>query len=210
MDDLIKSSQSINSSSAFPAVKEKVSKAYVEPAKPKKAAAAAPSVNADLIKEEKNKWRLKINGYVDSKKFQHLLDGDFEKIDLKKAEKMTVEQMKDILDAIRARVACKDKRDFVDSMFNNGVELLAFGTVIATGRPEYGFIPKIVATEKATFDDELEQISIEMDDKWIPSPEMRIGIKIAKIIMNIQMEIKKHQQQEELNSKKIDKDKVDK
>lgn len=212
MEDLIKMSQNINSTSAMPPPeKQKVSKMYVDPPpKAKKATIAAATavkdINADLMKEQKNRWRLMINGYLESKKFRHLLE-DFEKIDLKKAEKITVDQMKEILDAIRARIVCKDQREFVDTMFMNGVTMISGIAAVALSCPEYNMIPNIIKDDMESFDGDLEQISIELDPSWVPGPEKRIAMKIANIIMDVHRHIEANKQKAEVNSKKNDKEK---
>ena len=208
MEDIIKASNSINSSSgSIPSFKPP--KTPKKPPAPPSAPAKDPMI--ELMKMKKERWRHQINHYLESKVFKpRLQDSGFETIDLAKSHKLTAEQMKEILDGIQIHLMRDEKRQWVDGIFKTGLKALSVGTAIMTQCPEYNMIPAMVeeeATEahkKGEFSDfevELEEISILLDPSWVPGPEKRLMAKIARLILGVHEIIEKKKQQTDQDSK---------
>lgn len=212
-NDLIKMSQGINSTSPF------VSNVIKPPKAPKKqptpsvppAAKAQKDFEAELIKARKERCRLQINDYLNSKIFgQRLIEQGFEKIDLYRSDKLSYEQMKEILDNIKASCLRNEKKEFVDASFYSAVKILSEVTSYFTKNSLYSQIPSIIEHQKkeaqsknepGMFDLELEEIGINIDPAWVPGPEKRIAIKLAKLFLEVQAEILKRQNQNQNVSK---------
>lgn len=196
MNELLKTSQSINSDA--PPVSPFVSntKPPKPPVPPKQTTVKTQSTKDPMVELEKIKkeqYRLQINEYIESKVFRdRLADSGFETIDIRKAEKLSCGQMKEILEGIQAYVARDEKKKFVETIFYNGVSMVSAVAAKMTMCPEYLMIPNNIKAademrkekgEPGMFTEELEELSILMDSKWVPGPEKRIAIKLAQIIL---------------------------
>lgn len=96
------------------------------------------------------------------------------------------------------------KRHIVDSLFEQIFTWTEYGLVEMMEKEDYRYMSDVAMARKRDFQPELEELAIELDPKWVPSPMCRIGMKMAQFVMGYAAQVKKMKQTEKKHKKEKD------
>ena len=181
-DKFYDSSEKINSD---PVPQPKKDKIPVQPPPPKPKA-ATKKVEKDKDAVERDKLVIKANEYLRSKRFGEILaEAGFVQLD---RHKTTKEQAEAQYEGILNMISSSTKRCVVDrAFFDGGVGVCKFLGKLAD---DIALIQlgDALKEKRELFEDELEEIAIEMDGATLPGPKYRLIMKVIGLYGMIKSE----------------------
>lgn len=125
--------------------------------------------------EERVSLIRRVNAYLDSKvwgrRLQHL------NIPSLKGNE-TLDRARESYNRIQGAIGMKYKRLVVDQMFFMGADGIAFVGRNLFALEHFKDLPAEYKEHKDEFEEELSAIAIELDDKWVPRPELRLIMRM--------------------------------
>lgn len=96
----------------------------------------------------------------------------------------SLEELRAVLEAVKQSKNGRRKRIFVDQLFGTVTKAIETGLVHLAHVPEADGLDEFIHLPPniEMFDEDLEEISIELPDKYVPSAKIRIAVTMANLV----------------------------